>query len=56
MKKICCLDTDELNQLEVVHIDVVNEEQVTYNIEKTRNGNYFANKVLVSDESEIPYT
>ena len=47
---------DELNVLEVVEIELNQGVEVTYNIEKTRNGNYFANKVLVSDESEIPFT
>ena len=47
---------DELNILEVVEIELNQGVEVTYNIEKTRNGNYFANKVLVSDESEIPFT
>jgi len=45
--------TDELQKLKVVHIEVVNKEEITYNINSTNNGvNYFANKVLVSDESE----
>ena len=44
---------DELNKLEVVKIEVDNEQQITYNINRTDNGkNYFANKVLVSDESD----
>ena len=44
---------DELNKLEVVRIEVDNEQQITYNINRTDNGkNYFANKVLVSDESD----
>jgi len=44
---------DELNKLEVVHIDIVNKEEITYNINSTDSGvNYFANKVLVSDESD----
>ena len=45
--------TDELNKLKVVHIGVVNKEEITYNINSTDSGvNYFANKVLVSDESD----
>jgi intein/homing endonuclease len=45
--------TDELNKLKVVHIEVINKEEITYNINSTNNGvNYFANKVLVSDESD----
>jgi len=45
--------TDELNKLKVVHIEVVNKEEITYNINSTDSGvNYFANKVLVSDESD----
>tara|TARA_Y100001972_G_scaffold21160_1_gene25100 strand:+ start:91 stop:2769 length:2679 start_codon:yes stop_codon:yes gene_type:complete len=44
---------DELNKLKVVHIEVVNKEEITYNINSTDSGvNYFANKVLVSDESD----
>jgi len=44
---------DELNKLKVVHIDIVNKEEITYNINSTDSGvNYFANKVLVSDESD----
>ena len=45
--------TDELNKLKVVHIEVINKEEITYNINSTNNVvNYFANKVLVSDESD----
>jgi hypothetical protein len=45
--------TDELQKLKVVHIEVINKEEITYNINSTNNGvNYFANKVLVSDESD----
>tara|TARA_R100000951_G_scaffold70516_1_gene59445 strand:- start:1104 stop:1508 length:405 start_codon:yes stop_codon:yes gene_type:complete len=45
--------TDELNKLKVVHIEVVKKEEITYNINSTDSGvNYFANKVLVSDESD----
>ena len=44
---------DELNKLEVVKIEVDNKQQITYNINRTDSGkNYFANKVLVSDESD----
>ena len=42
---------DELQEREVVNIEVNNVEKITYNINRTDNGkNYFANKVLVSDE------
>ena len=44
---------DELNKLEVVKIEVDNKQQITYNINRTDSGkNYFANKVLVADESD----
>ena len=34
-------------------VSIDNVEKITYNINKTDNGkNYFANKVLVSDESD----
>tara|TARA_B100001057_G_scaffold82991_1_gene78579 strand:- start:2690 stop:4954 length:2265 start_codon:yes stop_codon:yes gene_type:complete len=42
---------DELQKIEVVNIEVNNVEKITYNINRTDNGkNYFANRVLVSDE------
>jgi len=42
---------DELQEREVVNIEVNNVEKITYNINRTDNGkNYFANRVLVSDE------
>ena len=45
---------DELNKLKLVRIEVDNVEEITYNINRTDNGkNYFANKVLVSDESDM---
>ena len=44
---------DDMNKIKVTQIKVDNVEKITYNINKTDNGkNYFANKVLVSDESE----
>ena len=42
---------DELQEREVVNMEVNNVEKITYNINRTDNGkNYFANRVLVSDE------
>jgi hypothetical protein len=42
---------DELQERKVVNIEVNNVEKITYNINRTDNGkNYFANRVLVSDE------
>ena len=44
---------DEMNKLTLVNIEVDKKQQITYNINSTDNGkNYFANKVLVSDESD----
>ena len=44
---------DDMNKIKVTQIKVDNVEKITYNINKTDNGkNYFANKGLVSDESE----
>jgi len=44
---------DGLNKVEVKQIEVDNVQEITYNINRTDNGkNYFANKVLVSDESD----
>ena len=45
--------TDELNKIKVVSVEKIDGLIETYNINKTNNGkNYFANRVLVSDESE----
>jgi intein/homing endonuclease len=44
---------DELNKIKVVSVEKVDGLIETYNINKTNNGkNYFANRVLVSDESD----
>ena len=44
---------DELNKIKVVNVEKIDGLVETYNINKTNNGkNYFANRVLVSDESE----
>ena len=44
---------DELQEREVVNIEVNNVQKITYNINRTDSGkNYFANRVLVSDESD----
>ena len=44
---------DELNKIKVVCVEKIAGLIETYNINKTDNGkNYFANRVLVSDESE----
>ena len=44
---------DELNKIKVVSVEKIDGLIETYNINKTDNGkNYFANRVLVSDESE----
>ena len=44
---------DELNKLSVVSVEKIDGLVETYNINKTDNGkNYFANRVLASDESE----
>ena len=46
--------TDELNKIKVVSVEKIDGLIETYNINKTNNGkNYFANRVLVSDESDI---
>jgi hypothetical protein len=45
--------TDELNKIKVVSVEKIDGLIETYNINRTDNGkNYFANRVLVSDESE----
>ena len=45
--------TDDLNKIELMGYKPLNITEITYNIDNTNNGkNYFANKVLVSDESE----
>ena len=44
---------DELNKVNVVKVEKLAYMQITYNIDNTNNGkNYFANRVLVSDESD----
>ena len=44
---------DELNKINVVNVEKLDLHEITYNIDNTNNGkNYFANRVLVSDESE----
>ena len=44
---------DELNKIKVVSVEKVDGLIETYNINKTNNSkNYFANRVLVSDESD----
>ena len=44
---------DELNKISVVSVEKLDLHEITYNIDKTNNcKNYFANRVLVSDESE----
>ncbi len=44
---------DELNKIKVVSVEKIDGLIETYNINRTNNGkNYFANRVLVSDESE----
>ena len=44
---------DELNKISVVSVEKLDLHEITYNIDNTNNGkNYFANRVLVSDESE----
>ena len=44
---------DELNKIKVVNVEKIDGLVETYNINRTNNGkNYFANRVLVSDESE----
>ena len=44
---------DELNKIKVVSVKKIDGIIETYNINRTNNGkNYFANRVLVSDESE----
>ena len=46
--------TDDLNKIELMGYKPLNTTETTYNIDNTNNGkNYFANKVLVSDESDI---
>ena len=46
--------TDELNKIKVVSVEKIDGLIETYNINRTNNGkNYFANRVLVSDESDI---
>jgi len=38
----------------VVNVEKLDLHEITYNIDNTNNSkNYFANKVLVSDESDI---
>jgi intein/homing endonuclease len=45
--------TDDLNKIELMGYKPLNTIETTYNIDNTNNGkNYFANKVLVSDESD----
>jgi len=45
---------DELNKVKVVRVEKIDGLVETYNINRTNNGkNYFANRVLVSDESDI---
>ena len=45
--------TDDLNKIELMGYKPLKTIETTYNIDNTNNGkNYFANKVLVSDESE----
>ena len=45
---------DELNKIKVVSVEKIDGLIETYNINRTNNGkNYFANRVLVSDESDI---
>ena len=45
---------DELNKIKVVSVEKVDGLIETYNINRTNNSkNYFANRVLVSDESDI---
>ena len=45
---------DELNKVNVVKVEKLDLHKITYNIDNTNNGkNYFANRVLVSDESDI---
>ena len=45
---------DELNKVNVVKVEKLDLHEITYNIDNTNNGkNYFANRVLVSDESDI---
>jgi len=45
---------DELNKLSVVSVEKLDLHEITYNIDNTNNSkNYFANRVLVSDESDI---
>ena len=45
---------DELNKVKVVSVEKIDGLIETYNINRTNNGkNYFANRVLVSDESDI---
>ena len=44
---------DELNKIKVVSVEKIDGLIETYNINKTDNGkNYFANRILVSDESD----
>ena len=44
---------DELNKIKVVSVEKLDLHEITYNIDNTNNGkNYFANRVLVSDESD----
>jgi len=44
---------DELSKIKVVSVEKIDGLIETYNINRTNNGkNYFANKVLVSDESD----
>ena len=45
---------DELNKVSVISVEKLDINEITYNIDNTDNGkNYFANRVLVSDESDI---
>ena len=45
--------SDDLNKIELMGYKPLKTIETTYNIDNTNNGkNYFANKVLVSDESE----
>ena len=47
------VQNDDLNTIKVISVDKIDGLVETYNINKTSNGNnYFANRVLVSDESE----
>jgi intein/homing endonuclease len=44
---------DKLSKIKMVSVEELDLNEITYNIDNTNNSNnYFANRVLVSDESD----